>query len=443
MLSVNTTDKTMEDFSRYTKSYSNKHLGEQQEIAQEHIQRAKQGKEVWNAWAENFKRYTYEKNVYDAFIDFRSLYIHFDLDVEFSGFIFPCNTDFRESDILSAMLFDDAKFYGDVDFSGLTFSGSTIFKTAKFMGNAFFMDTTFRETDFSNSIFDQKANFMGANFSEKVDFDLLQFKDGANFQGVDLKHANIKSLNLSNCNFTDASLIGALIDGRTNFQGSNMGNCKVDRYQLERMDNYGGLSNSDRMDMIIEDGLALLQNSYSGFWQNLHLLALLAFAAPYLWFISVQWINSSFNFSQDPSLIPVWKALFQFIYNGGVNWHLGYEFHWSFVIFIILLIYNLLRGLLLWKTISLTLQKESSGLHPPFSLKKYTLTDAFDYLQNMKDILFSHIYEKKLLFFLYSIIRRWSWSSTYSLSELLFKINLILICINIIHFLNQTIKIPL
>ncbi len=45
--------------------------------------------------------------------------------------------------------------------------------------------------------------------------------------------------------------------------------------------NYGGLTQGDRMEMEIEDGVALLRASYSGFLQWLHLFALATFLFPY------------------------------------------------------------------------------------------------------------------------------------------------------------------
>jgi hypothetical protein len=60
------------------------------------------------------------------------------------------------------------------------------------------------------------------------------------------------------------------------------------------------------------------------------------------------------------------KAL---IYNGGINWQSSTELHWSFIAFLLLAAYNVLRAILLWKTKQLELHQESSGLPAIFSLE--------------------------------------------------------------------------
>ena len=124
------------------------------------------------------------------------------------------------------------------------------------------------------------------------------------------------------------------------------------------------------MTMNIIDSVARLRASYSGFWQWIHLMALATFIFPYAWFVVVQWSIAKFVAPGTVDHIPLWKALFTFIYNGGVNWQDGPAFHWSFVAFLFLTAYNLLRAILLWKTKQLELQQESSGLPAMFSLSK-------------------------------------------------------------------------
>ena len=54
----------------------------------------------------------------------------------------------------------------------------------------------------------------------------------------------------------------------------------------------------------------------------------------YLWFIAVHWGEAEFYSETAVNFMPLWKALGQFIYNGGVNWEKGPNFHWSFLLFL-------------------------------------------------------------------------------------------------------------
>jgi hypothetical protein len=162
--------------------------------------------------------------------------------------------------------------------------------------------------------------------------------------------------------------------------------------------------------MEIEDGVALLRSAYSGFLQWVHLMALAMFVFPYAWFIAVQWSRARFLTPSDDTWIPLWKALFLFIYNGGVDWHLGWNLHWSFFTFLALLAYNALRFFLLWKTKTLELQQESSGLPARFSLSK----DNWN----------------------------WPWGALYQLSHWGFYFYLAIVLLNTGHFFMQQIPLP-
>ncbi len=108
---------------------------------------------------------------------------------------------------------------------------------------------------------------------------------------------------------------------RCNLAGAVVSGAKIDRYDLECLENYGGLTQGDRMEMEIEDGVALLRATYSGFLQWIHLFALATFLFPYAWFVTVQWSKAQFLAAPDDTWLPLWKALVWFIFNGGVDWH--------------------------------------------------------------------------------------------------------------------------
>jgi hypothetical protein len=121
--------------------------------------------------------------------------------------------------------------------------------------------------------------------------------------------------------------------------------------------------------MRIIDGVATLRASYSGFLQWIHVIALAAFLFPYMAFVTRQWFNSKFVFSNDGATITLWEALFRFIWNGGQNWQAGWHLAMvPFTAFAFSLAYNVLRGMLLWKTKKLELIQEASGLPAIFSL---------------------------------------------------------------------------
>lgn len=197
---------------------------------------------------------------------------------------------------------------------------------------------------------------------------------GADLKGADLFEANLSEAILDEADLSWAILVGtdlsgATLDSATKFHGSVTQDCTIERFQLEQLANYGGLTVGNRMTMNIIDGVARLRASYSGFWQWIHLTALALFVFPYVWFVVAQLTKAKFILDQTDAYIPLWKALLTFIYNGGINWQGGPAFHWSFVAFLYLTFYNILRAILLWKTKQLELQQESSGLPAIFSLE--------------------------------------------------------------------------
>jgi hypothetical protein len=167
------------------------------------------------------------------------------------------------------------------------------------------------------------------------------------FSNADLRGADLRSEYMSNSNLQGSDLRGAKFSSVTLLTGADVNGAKINRYDLECLGDYGGLTQGDRMQMEIEDGVALLRSSYSGFLQWFHLIALAAFLFPYAYFVIIQWSEARFLAAPDGTWIPLWKALGSFIFNGGVDWHLGYNMHWSFVAFVFLLVYNILRAVLL------------------------------------------------------------------------------------------------
>ncbi len=247
-----------------------------------------------------------------------------------------------------------------------------------------------------------EANLRGANLRDAI----LQ---GTNFSKTGLRGADLRSKNMGISILQWSDLRGAKFSSVTNLRGAVVNGAKINRYDLECLENYGGLTQGDRMEMEIEDGVALLRASYSGFLQWLHLFALVTFLFPYAWFVTIQWSKARFLAVPDDTWLPLWKALGWFIFNGGVDWHLGSNMHWSFVAFLFLLLYNILRGVLLLKTKSLELQQDSIGLPARFSLPKNSWS--------------------------------WPWGALFQLARWGFYFNLAVVLLNTGHFFTQ--KIPI
>lgn len=159
------------------------------------------------------------------------------------------------------------------------------------------------------------------------------------------------------------------VDRGTKFSSvKKVSGCQIDRFTLECLgEEYGGLTRGQRMQMKIIDDVVTLRSQYSGFWQWIHVCALLAFAAPYLWFLAQQWSEIRFNPPASEGL-RLWEAFARYVVNGGVGWREGWSPSWVLGLFTFSLLYNVLRGALLWKTKTLEMEELARGLPVKFSL---------------------------------------------------------------------------
>jgi len=157
------------------------------------IDRAKQGKDVWNAWAAENP---------GARVDFSGAILK---GILFAGFRFPGKSDFIGSEFrdwtnFSGSVFSDVTdftgaIFDKVNFAGARFShfgqftGAKFSHLAEFRGSifaygAFFDGATFPAgADFSSAIFSHGAYFIGATFSDSADFSKSEFLDLAFFPG--------------------------------------------------------------------------------------------------------------------------------------------------------------------------------------------------------------------------------------------------------------------
>jgi uncharacterized protein YjbI with pentapeptide repeats len=189
----------------------------------------------------------------------------------------------------------------------------------------------------------RRIDLRGTNLSH-LDFSGADFS-GANLEGAVLtwsllRGADLSGTNLGQADLRDADLFGANLDAGTVMRRARVKNCKIDRHSLESLDDYGGLTPGDRMIMDISDGVVVLRSHYSGFWQWIHLLALIVFIFPYVWFVFAKWTSAQFGAGDighgvkvvlheampemvdEPEKkhvpeIPLWEALLRYIYAGG------------------------------------------------------------------------------------------------------------------------------
>lgn len=222
--------------------------------------------------------------------------------------------------------------------------------------------------------------------------------------GADLRGANLVGRSIQDTILRDADLRGIIVDDRTEFlRLKDVTGCRIDRHVLESLKGYGGLTAGQRMTMQVEDAVATLRASYSGFLQWVHMAALTLFLMPYLLFLVRHWMAASPTCPDGKSCVTLLGALWQFIYTGG-------RFDATvalapFVIFWFSLAYNALRAVLLWKTKALELDEESRRLPPLFSLSGW-------------------------------------WGRAYTLAQVGFVLNLALVCWHTIHFLSLKIPAP-
>ena len=189
---------------------------------------AKEGKEIWNAWA---------SCSFDCDLDFS--YFEFKDSIDFSEFIFPkangktsfrgCkfreSANFSNSKFKQDADFEKAEFYGQTDFSGCVFEGCTAFKNctfheeaiftrSKIYGEGEFYGSKFHGlVNFQQSIFYGGAQFGGSTFNSHKDFSLCEFHKDFNIS----RSTVLENSNFSGCTFHADSRFISAIKGSIDF----------------------------------------------------------------------------------------------------------------------------------------------------------------------------------------------------------------------------------
>lgn len=277
-----------------------------------------------------------------------------------------------------------ASLQGEINFEGVEFPEMNL-RDAHFEGLVL-TRATFQKTQLRSANF-EGVTLTGACFVE-VDAPSIQFPnatlcevtfDGGNladaiFNNTELRGAKFLGPDLSGAQFITADISQADISPRKVNSGTlfvkmrGVEGCQIDRHTLASLEGYGGLTQGDRMLMNIRSDVARLRFAYSGFQQWLHLFALLVFGFPYVWFLVKSWAVARFiEGGQDR--IAIWEAFIRYIVTGGEGWREGWSLNvYSFGLFLLALVYNVLRLVLLLKTKQLELKESISGLPVLFSL---------------------------------------------------------------------------
>lgn len=365
------------------------------------LDRQKKGQKVWNRWAKEIlaERSILEKSgqwflakdgepenestrqwMTAATTDFTGH--EFYLAPNFKGFIFPYDVSFANCNFSNEECdptFESVVFHGRATFFKARFRGGPRFENATFFGRAEFTEAEFGpSTTFTDAKFKDLVSFSRSKLRLISYFEGVTFAKGATLSGASMNGCRMQRMDLSNCRLVCTDLRRAEMDQTTHFGEASVEGCIIDRYSLECLNNYGGLSVGARMKMDIRDDFEMLNSQYSGFQQWIHLAAILSFLLPYFWFVTVNVINS--ELTNNPAFsIPLWQAIAQYIYNGGNDWKCGFSFHWSFWLFCGALFYNFIRIALLFKTKKLELIKETSGIPVYFNFRE----QGHHYLESM------------------------------------------------------------
>lgn len=365
--------------------------------------------------------------------------------IELKEYIFPGDVNFFGSVFIEDVHFSNNRVHGSLHFSKCVFGSRFTFDRNYCSGNVSLFESNFEDTaDIIRSKIGSNLNLAGtfvgltqigensvkgavvlagAKFLtpnsafRRVDFRGYHFSsvdlENVCFLGCDLRGADFTGTKLDNCDFS-----GSKMDTETSFKQATVENSIIHRFTLECLKDYGGLSKGEVMKMNIIDDVATLRKNYSGFGRWVHILSMLTFTFPYAWFLVSRWGEAKFTEDADGQHIPLWDALLRFIFNGGVNWQEGYSFHFSFIAFIFALFYNVLRAVLLRKTLALEAHQEITRLPAWFSLADTAMDIS-----------------------LWKIDYRLTWYDIYTATRILFLLLIVATAYNTWHFLNMEVPI--
>ncbi|MCI0540090.1 MAG: pentapeptide repeat-containing protein [Verrucomicrobiales bacterium] len=218
---------------------------------------------------------------------------------------------------------------------------------------------------------------LGAKFSgtEFIDCQFDRIVAGSSLAHTVLKRCNFYScsfdrIDLRNTRFEEGTLLdhcdltGAQVGEATDLKGAILNSCKIDRRTLEMLGPEGVTPAQERV-FQIDDPVMKMSFEFSGVKQYLHVGALIVFLAPYLLFIVENYIRG--RLMEDPGQgMPLFEKLVQFALTGGTFTALRWD-HVAVLAFLV--IYNGIRGVLLWKTKKLELEVATTKRAPQFCIR--------------------------------------------------------------------------
>lgn len=232
----------------------------------------------------------------------------------------------------------------------------------------------------------------------------------ANLARAHLAHCVLEDADLTAANLSHADLRNASVNSETQLRRSQTNGCRVLRFTLDCLrDGRGGLTDGDLSRMQVDYGLASLRSSYSGFWQWIHLAALLTFLLPYAWFLLTIWPDSKPSTPEGAPTATILEALIRYVATGGSDLTASWTIRWvPFSLFTFSIGYNALRFILLAKTKRLELEEEVRGHRVPFSLDEAAVPLIFTWgtLKKMADWGFRTNLAVVSLHTLYFLLRR-------------------------------------
>ena len=230
-----------------------------------------------------------------------------------------------------------------------------------------------------------KRDFTGTSFVW-CDFTDAKFKF-CNFSNSKFFGTKLLQSEFERCDFQNTDLVGGELGPSTRFNDCNCKDMRITKVQLATMED-SGISKGQQIRLNLVDHVAELRQQYSGFQLWFHVIAMTSFLAPYIGFIGFKWAQT-FQKDIHETETLIWQ-LFRFVVNGG-KIEDGFRISFAGVLLALIVVFNVLfnvvRGWLLWKTKSLESEQFTKELPVDFKLtdraiippKQWTLFSRFDW----------------------------------------------------------------
>jgi len=268
-----------------------------------------------------------------------------------------------------------------------------------------------------------------------------------------LVEAHIEGASFHRATLDDADLRGITFDSQTQFDVATNHRCRVDRYTVEAFaDTIVWRKIQTRMSLRIEDGVAKLRSSFSGFWQWVHLIALTVFVLPYVFFLLRYWPFARAARppgAREGDWVRVGVALCHYIRTGGEAVRAAAPTdRVALTLFVVLLAYNLARFVLLLKTKSVELYEITSSLPARFSLRDRVLPLPPNFKLPKAPIGVDLSPIRHRLWRVLLRLRNWrtlfpmTWGRVYWLSHYGFRVNVLVVLTHTVIYLRHFVRIP-